>query len=55
MDNINKRSSYAFVTSDDTTRGFDDGTTVKLVQPQPDSIKWHSQEKSDFLQNGQQI
>ena len=54
MDNINKRSSYASVKSSDTSRGFA-GTSVQLVEPQPDSIKLHCQEKSKFLQNGQQI
>ena len=43
VDNINKRSSYAYVKSNDLSRGFD-GTSVQVVEPMPLTIKWDKNE-----------
>ena len=48
VDNINKRSSYAAVKSSDVNRGFD-GTSVQLVEPMPESIKWSANEVNQEL------
>ena len=47
IDNINKRSSYAYAKAGDKSRGFD-STSVQLVEPRPERVKWHENEKKFF-------